>query len=145
MTRLALIRNLAIAGAFVVAGSATAQPNPPPVPIEFHGGSVAFIAGIHWGGGSIHMGGRKIDLRVNGLNVGAIGADKFEAVGEVKNLTDPKDIEGVYAAMNTSATAGAGTGEIDMKNDKGVEIHVHAKTKGLKLSLAPSGVEIHLK
>lgn len=140
MRHLALVRNLAFAGAVAVAGAATAAT----VPIEFHGGSIAFIAGIHWGGGSFRWHGRKIDIRVNGLNVGAIGADRFQAVGTVSHLDRPKDIEGVYAAINASATAGRGTGEIDMKNDKGVVIHVHARNEGLKLSVAPSGVEIHL-
>ncbi len=138
------VRNVAILAALAVASSAAAARGAPPRPIEFHGGSVAFIAGIHWGGGSFRWGGRKIDIRVNGLNVGAIGADRYEAVGTVYHLYKPADIEGVYGAVNASATAGSGRGEIDMKNGKGVEIRVRARTQGLKLSLAPSGVEIHL-
>ncbi len=144
MRHLDLVRNLAIAGALAIGSAAAAQPAPPPVPIEFHGGSVAFIAGVHWGGGSFRWDGHKEDIRVNGLKIGAIGAEKFEAVGEVKNLKNPEDIEGVYAEMNTAATAGKGTGKLDLQNDKGVEIHVQARTKGLNLSLAPGGVEIHL-
>ena len=42
---------------------------------------------------------------VNGIGVGAIGADKFSADGEVFNLHSAHDIEGTYTALNASATA----------------------------------------
>ena len=113
--------------------------------IHFGGGSVAFLASINWGGGTLHYHGRSIPLKVNGLGVGAIGADKFNAEGEVFNLHRAADIQGTYTALNTSATAGAGEGEIDMRNEHGVEIRAHTTSAGLKLSLAPTGVVINFK
>jgi hypothetical protein len=117
----------------------------PEATIHFGGGSVAFLASINWGGGTLHFQGRHIPLRVNGIGVGAIGADKFSADGEVYHLHHARDIEGTYTALNTSATAGGGEGEIDMRNEKGVEIHAHSTSSGLKLSLAPTGMVIHFK
>ena len=113
--------------------------------VTFSGGSVAFIAGVHWGGGSLSFHHKTYGLKVSGLSVGAIGATSFKAEGEVYNLHKASDIEGTYAAVEAGATAGSGAGAIDMKNDKGVEIKAHASTSGLALQLAPSGVVIKLK
>jgi type 1 fimbria pilin len=113
--------------------------------IHFSGGSVAFLASINWGGGTLHYKGRSVPLKVNGIGVGAIGADKFSADGEVFNLKSAHDIEGTYTALNASATAGGGEGAIDMRNEKGVEIRAHSTSAGLKLSLAPTGVVIKFK
>jgi hypothetical protein len=132
----------AMAGGLFAASAASAEPD---ATIHFGGGSVAFLASINWGGGTLHYHGRSIPLKVSGLGVGAIGADKFDADGEVFHLRHAHDIEGTYTALNASATAGAGEGEIDMRNEHGVEIHAHTTSSGLKLSLAPSGVVINLK
>jgi hypothetical protein len=131
----------ALAG--VLAAPAVAQT--PDAHIHFHGGSVAFIAGIGWGSGAIDYHGRHVGLRVNGLSVGAIGANSYQAEGEVFHLHHLRDLEGTYAAVDASATAGNGAGEIDMKNGNGVEIVAHSSSQGLKLSMAGSGVDIRLK
>jgi hypothetical protein len=145
MKRAVSIRALAtaaLAGGVFAASAAAAAPD---ATIHFGGGSVAFLASINWGGGTLHFHGRSIPLRVSGIGVGAIGADRFSAEGEVYHLRHAHDIEGTYSALNTSATAGTGEGEIDMQNEHGVEIHAHTTSSGLKLSLAPSGVVIHFK
>ncbi|HEY3798408.1 MAG TPA: hypothetical protein VGL58_08645 [Caulobacteraceae bacterium] len=131
----------ALAG--VIATPSVAQT--PDAHIHFHGGSVAFIAGVGWGSGAIDYHGKHVALRVNGLSVGAIGANSYEADGVVFHLHHLRDIEGTYAAVDASATAGAGAGEIDMKNGNGVEIVAHSSSHGLKLSMAGSGVDIRLK
>ena len=113
--------------------------------IKFHGGSVAFIAGIHWGGGDLFYKGKRVALQVNGLSIGSIGASSMSAEGAVYNLHHLHDIEGTYAAVAASATAGAGAGEIDMKNAAGVEIRAHSTSAGLQLTLAPTGVNIKIK
>ena len=124
------------------ASSAVAAPD---ATIHFSGGSVAFLASINWGGGMLHYHGRHVPLKVNGIGVGAIGADKFSADGEVFNLRQAHDIEGTFTALNASATAGGGAGTIDMRNEKGVEIRAHSTSAGLKLSLAPTGMVIKFK
>jgi hypothetical protein len=113
--------------------------------ITFSGGSVAFIAGVHWGGGTLTFHHKTYPLKVSGLSVGAIGATSFKAEGEVYNLHKASDIEGTYGAVEAGATAGAGAGAVDMKNGKGVEIKARSSSAGLALSLAPSGVVIQLK
>jgi hypothetical protein len=140
--RLRLLAAAALAGGLFAGSAAMAQPD---ATIHFGGGSIAFIGSLQWGGGSLHYKGRSIPLRVTGLGIGAIGADKFHAEGEVYNLHHLHDINGTYAAINSNATAGSGAGEIDMKNEHGVEIHAHATSAGLNLSLAPTGVQINIK
>jgi len=135
--------SLAVLG--VLAAPMTLAAAEPSATIKFHGGSVAFIAGVHWGSGDLYYHGKRIPLKVNGLSVGSIGASSFEAEGEVFHLHHLKDIEGTYGAAGASATAGAGAGEVDMQNGAGVEIRAHSVSQGLQLSLAASGVDIRIK
>jgi hypothetical protein len=146
MPRFASVRLLAaatLAGGLLASSAAMAQE--PDAHITFGGGTLAFIGSVQWGGGHLHYHGRDIPLRVNGIGVGAIGATKFSAEGEVYHLHRAHDIEGTYTAINANATAGAGAGEIDMTNEHGVEIRARATSAGLNLSLAPTGVVIHYK
>jgi hypothetical protein len=132
----------ALMGGLLAASSATAAPS---ATIHFGGGSVAFLGSINWGGGTLHYAGRSVPIKVSGIGVGAIGAEKFSADGVVYNLHHVSDIAGTYTALNASATAGGGAGEIDMSNSKGVEIRAHSTSAGLKLSLAPTGMVIEIK
>ena len=144
MQRVATVRLLAAAalvGGLFASSAAMAQD----ATIHFGGGSIAFIGSVQWGGGSLHYHGRRVPLKVTGIGIGAIGADKFSAEGEVYHLHRLSDINGTYAALNSNATAGAGAGEIDMQNEHGVEIRAHSTSAGLNLSLAPTGVQINIK
>lgn len=113
--------------------------------ISFHGGKVAFIAGINWGSGVLHCHGHSLPIKVSGIGVGAIGANSYSASGTVTNIRDPHDIVGTYTALAASATAGAGGGVLDMTNQKGVRIQARSTSAGLALSLAPTGMSIALK
>jgi hypothetical protein len=144
MQRVAPVRLLAaaaLAGGLFASSAAMAQD----ATIHFGGGSIAFIGSVQWGGGSLHYHGRRVPLKVTGIGIGAIGADKFSAEGEVYHLRRLSDINGTYSALNANATAGAGAGEIDMQNEHGVEIRAHSTSAGLNLSLAPTGVQINIK
>jgi hypothetical protein len=133
-----------LAGGLLAASAAVSQPEPDAT-IHFGGDSVAFIAGVNWGGGSMEYHGERVPLSVNGLGVGAIGASHYSAEGEVFHLHHRHDIEGTYTAVNAQATAGAGAGVIDMQNEHGVEIRVHSTSEGLELSLAPTGMRVKIK
>jgi len=137
-----VIAAAALAGGLFAATSAMAQPN---CTISFHGGKVAFIAGVNWGSGTLRCHGRTLAIKVNGIGVGAIGANSYSATGEVTNIKRPEDIVGTYTAIAASATAGAGAGVLNMTNDKGVQITARSTSAGLSLSLAPTGMSIQLK
>jgi hypothetical protein len=127
-----------------LAGPALAQRRPD-ARISFSGGSVAFLAGVNWGSGTLTYRGRNYPLRVRGLAVGAVGANKYQATGVVYHLRRLSDIEGTYGALEGSMTAGAGQGGMDLRNDKGVVIATSSTSSGLKLTFAPTGVTIKLK
>jgi len=134
---------LALAGALIAAPVAMAQT--PDATIDFKGGSVAFIGKAQWGSGTLTFHGKRYPIKVNGLGIGSIGASSYSATGEVYNLETAKDIEGTYGQASAGATAGAGGGAITMTNGSGVTIKARAKTAGLQLTVAASGVDIRLK
>ena len=113
--------------------------------ITFKGGGVALIAGVRWGGGTLRYKGKDYPVQVSGLSVGEVGANKYDARGEVYHLTKVSDIEGTYAAGAGGITVGAGVGGIQMQNGAGVVIHATATSAGLDLKLGPSGLTIKLK
>ena len=132
--------------AVLAAAVATPALAAPDASVTFSGGSVAFLAGVNWGSGTLTYRGHRYSIQVRGLSVGAIGANKYQGAGTVFHLRRLSDIEGTYGAVDASATAGnGGMGEIDMKNGAGVEIRAQSSSSGLKLALAPTGVEIKLK
>jgi hypothetical protein len=113
--------------------------------ITFKGGTVGFIAGVSWGGGTLHYKGKDYPLQVSGLSLGEVGAKKYDARGEVYHLTKVSDIEGTYAAGAGDITVGGGVGGLQMKNGAGVVIHTGSTSAGLNLKLGPSGLTIKLK
>jgi hypothetical protein len=141
-THVRLLAATALLGG-VLATSALADT--PDARIHFGGAQIAFLGSVHWGSGTLHYHGQQIPLGISGLGIGAIGASRFSAEGDVYNLHNPGDIAGTYTAVEASATAGAGQGEIDMRNEHGVEIRAHTTSQGLSLSLAPTGVVISVK
>jgi hypothetical protein len=134
---------MSIGLASYVAGAAAASK--PDATISFHGGGVGFIAGVNWGSGTLHYHGKNYPLKVSGLDVGTIGANGYNASGEVYKLKKVSDIEGDYAAVGAAATAVKGAGVLDMSNGAGVEIKARSSSSGLDLKLGPSGMKIKLK
>jgi hypothetical protein len=117
----------------------------PDATIYFHGGSAGIIAGVNWGGGTLHYKGKDIPLKVSGLTLGAVGVKKFDASGNVFHLRQVADIEGTYSAVGAGLTAGVGKGAITMKNDKGVLIKATGTSGGADLKVGGSGMTIKLK
>jgi hypothetical protein len=134
-----------VAAMLAPAASAWAQSSKPDATIEIHGGSVGFIAGVNWAGGTLRYKGKSIPIEVSGLSVGTVGISHFDARGDVFNLKQASDIAGTYAAGAGEATVGGGLGGIEMQNGGGVVIKASATTVGLNLKLGPSGVTIRLK
>lgn len=131
--------------AAVLACSSAQAADTPDATIYFHGGSAAFIAGVNWGGGTLHYKGKDIPLKVSGLSVGAVGVKKFDASGNVYHLTKAADIEGTYASIGAGATVGGGASGISMKNGAGVLIKATSTSAGADLHVGPSGMTIKLK
>jgi hypothetical protein len=118
---------------------------PPDATITFHGGSAAFIAGVNWGGGTLHYKGKDVPLKVSGLTVGAVGVKKFQASGNVFHLRKVADIEGTYASVGAGVTVGGGAGALTLKNGNGVLIKATGTSAGADLKVGASGMTIKLK
>lgn len=108
-------------------------------------GQVAVGIGWSWGKGVLTLKGKDYPFKVGGLSVGDVGITKAEATGTVYNLKKLEDFNGTYVSAAAQATVGVGVGATAMKNNNGVVIHLHPKTKGVNLKLAGEGVKFTLQ
>lgn len=107
--------------------------------------SVAFVVGYDWGEGTLNMrDGSRHKLKVKGLSVIDVGITKIEASGYVYNLEDLKDFAGTYSRAEAGITFFGGASTAILKNEKGVVIRLISKESGLKLTLAPGGMDIQI-
>lgn len=108
--------------------------------------AVAVGIGISWGEGTLSMyDGSKHEFSVKGLTVLDVGITSVEATGEVYNLVEAKDIEGIFAAGEAGATMIGGGSVLALKNGNGVVMKLKSTQKGLRLSLAGQGLKVKLK
>jgi lipid-binding SYLF domain-containing protein len=105
-----------------------------------------FIVGGSGGEGTLTFEGKKYPVSIGGVSLGAtIGVSKAELIGEVKNIKQASDIEGVYSAVQAGVAVAGGGKVAELKNSKGVVLKVKGKEVGLELALDLSGMEIKLK
>jgi len=117
----------------------------PDATLRLSEGQVAAGAGWSWGKGVLTFNGTNHPFNITGLSVGDVGITKAEADGKVYNLKKLEDFNGRYVSAAAEATMGVGAGATTMKNDKGVVIHLHPKTKGVNLKLAVEGVKFTIE
>ena len=134
-----------VASVIAIALPALAQDGPSDARLHITGGSVAFLAGVSWGHGTVDFRGRAYRVKVRGLKVGSIGAASFNARGNVYHLRRIGDIDGTYGTADASATMGAGAGAVTLHNDRGVIINMTSSSAGLQLTAAPGGVQLQLE
>ncbi len=104
---------------------------------------IAFIGSGNLGGGTLQFGGKSYDFTIGGLGIGGIGISKITATGAVYNLKDPGDFAGTYGQARYGLAIGsASTGELWLKNSRGVFLQLKAERQGLALSLGGDAVYI---
>lgn len=114
--------------------------------IELEIYKAGLVVGASGGSGKLKFQGKEYPVRIGGVSLGAtIGASKAELVGEVSNLKDVADIEGVYSSTQAGLAVAGGNKVAQLKNSKGVELKVKGKQIGLELSLDLSGMQLSLK
>jgi hypothetical protein len=141
---------IAITAAFVVGGAVSAadrdwQKYDGTVSIDST--NFALVIGGSTGGGQLKFKDKAYDFKIAGLSAGVnVGVTKVEAAGFVYDLTDIAKFPGTYKAFSVSGTAGAGAGEIYLKNENGVIMKLASTSKGLQLNAgAASGVKVTMK
>ena len=114
--------------------------------IQFEIYKAGFIVGGSGGKGTLNFGGKSYPLDIGGISLGAtIGVTKAELVGQVVNIKQASDIEGVYSAGQAGYAVAGGSKVAELKNSKGVVLKVKGKQVGLAVELDLAGMEIKLK
>jgi hypothetical protein len=105
---------------------------------------IAFIGSGNLGGGTLVVGGQKYSFSVGGLGVGGFGVSRMEATGSVYNLNNINDFAGAYVQARYGIAVGdLSTGQLWLRNAKGVVLELKAKRTGLALSLGGDAVYIN--
>jgi hypothetical protein len=116
---------------------------PPSGSVVMHQVQAAYIASGSGGSGTLYYQGGVYPFTVGGAGIGGIGASTIEARGDVYNLTNIAQFPGTYAEGRYGFAFGrTSAGDLWMKNDNGVVIHLKAERTGLMLSLGGSAVAI---
>ena len=117
----------------------------PDATLKLSGGSVAAGIGFSWGKGTLIYKGKEYPVSVNGLSLGKVGITGASATGEVYNLKKLADFDGHYNAGGVGATLAAGQNAVAMKNQNDVQVLLESHTRGVDLTIAGGGVEMHIK
>lgn len=121
-----------------------AQATTPDATIDVKGTSVAAGVGFTRSDGTVHFKGRSYPVRLEGLSVGELGAQKISASGEIFNLRRIEDLSGTFAAVSAGAAMGSGAQDTTMRNQNGVEIKLHGTAEGVNLKFSVDGLSLTL-
>jgi hypothetical protein len=137
-----------------LAGCSSQQPPAPPAAtgnlsptdgtISFSGGAVAVGIGFQWGSGTLTYQGRQYSFRMDGLSVIDVGVSRVTGSGTVHNLHKIADFSGNYVSISAGATVAGGGSVTSLRNQNGVVIDGVSTAQGVRLTLAPGGVNITL-
>jgi len=132
--------------AILAASSIPGLAQEPTAKIDFEVYKAGLIVGVSGGKGTLTFEGEQYPISIGGLSLGAtIGASKAEFVGDVFNLSQPSDIEGVYSGAKAGIAIAGGAKTAILKNSKGVELKVSGEQIGVEVTLDLSGMDIRLK
>ena len=130
----------------VFATTAGAAKSPKPVgKVSIESTSIAAGIGVSWGDGQLLFHGKAYHFSIDGLTLVDIGISKASAVGDVYDLKDVGQFEGIYVAGEAGFALAGGMGGMALRNQNGVIMHLRSVTQGAKLQLGPSGLTLKLK
>jgi hypothetical protein len=139
------LSSLAAVAMLAVATPSLADKTPVSGSATFKGEMIAVGVGYTWGSGILTYKGKEYLFKARGVSALGAGAEKVSGTAEVYHLNALQDFNGVYGAAGVGGVIGhEGGGTAVLKNDKGVEMRLHAEDKGLEINLALSGVKVTL-
>ena len=147
-----LLGAVAIAAAIPLYGSSGAETDAKTVDGQRPVGTIqlkqvhaAYIGSGSTGDGTLTFKGRTYRFNITGLGVGGIGFSKINASGEVYGLEKIEQFPGAYAQGRYGFAFGStSAGDLWLKNENGVTLHLKAKREGLMLSLGGDAVSISM-
>jgi hypothetical protein len=105
-----------------------------------------WIVGGSVGKGVLMFHGHPYALTAGGLDYGLVfGGSQTTLEGRVRNIRQPQDIAGVYAAAGAGVTFGAGVRGIVLTNQNGAILELGGKQLGVMANVDLSGLAITLK
>ena len=112
--------------------------------VTFTGGAVAIGIGFQWGNGTLTYQGRQYPFKVDGLSVVDVGVTRMTGTGTVRNLRNVADFSGNYVSLSAGATLAGGGSVTTLRNQNEVVIDGISTSQGVRLTLAPGGVNVTL-
>ncbi len=114
--------------------------------VEMHQFQAAYIGSASGGGGTLFFNGQRYPFNIGGVGIGGIGASSINATGDVYGLTNVSQFAGSYAQGRYGFAIGeTSRGDLWLKNDHGVVLHLNAKRTGLMLTLGGDVMVISFK
>ena len=135
---------LCVGSGLLLCQVASASAATPDGTVELSGGKVAAGLGYSWGGGTLIFKGKRYPLNISGIGLGSVGVNEYTASGHVTGLRTAKDINGIFTAVGTGLTLGAGASIAEMRNENGVTIQLDSTTEGLSVSVAATGLQVSI-
>jgi hypothetical protein len=127
-------------------GPKTVDGMSPVATLEMHQIQAAYIASASGGDGTLYYQGHAYPFHVGGVGIGGIGASTLHATGDVYGMTQLSQFAGTYAQGRYGFALGnLSGGDLWLKNDAGVILHLNAKRTGLMLTLGGDAVVISFK
>jgi hypothetical protein len=125
------------------AGPQTVEGKSPDGTVEMTQVHAAYIGSGSGGHGTLFYKGQSYTFNVGGVGIGGIGVSTIDAKGEVYGLQNVLQFAGTYAQGRYGFAIGTlSAGDLWMKNENGVVLHLKAKREGLMLSLGGDAVAI---
>jgi hypothetical protein len=131
----------------LVANAALAEDKTPSATVTIDEDQIMWIVGGSVGGGVLDYQGKTYKFKLDGVKLGGFGVHKFKLQGDVYNMKDVEDFAGVYGEAEAGVTfAKMGKGDVVLKNDKGVVLHLKSPgSEGYALDLGVEGVDVRLE
>ena len=98
---------------------------------------VGFVVG--GGTGTLHLRGKRYQLRVSGVGAGPLGAARVDLVGRAYNMRTAGSIHGVYSTVPADRA-----GAVRLRNWHGVVLELHGR-QGIQPSVDLNGMAISLR
>jgi hypothetical protein len=128
------------------AGPNTVNGMSPDGTLVMHQVQAAYIGSANGGYGTLYYNGAAYPFDIGGLGIGGLGASTINATGEVYGLKTLSQFAGSYVQGRYGFALGTTSrGDLWLKNNDGVVLHLDAKRTGLMLTLGGDVIVITLK